>query len=343
MSNLLEIIEKNSSNYFDETNDLQVTVQGRRFPIEERSEPITEIPPQFHSIPLEIFRGLPFTTAPNGGTDVKYQWYEVYHKSMDAIGRMYEELGIFLESIFVTNVEARTDWMANRRKQELMREKAKEWQAWIPKLNLTKPAVIRLDLDKSANFIIRQTLEQSLHEACEQLILRAVEALDFMVGMEMVGLLQWHGDRACKYHHFRHVVIEHKADQRLLTHTTDGPTLQTVRRRIETDVEHTHRRARHIHELVDAKNHALPTSVPMPARVRTLAEGIPTWLRSLGRVVTGTEVFRRIIERDVRVEKKTEVEEHTEVFYKPDPALCLGFYVLTGWNDDEVEKEQNNV
>lgn len=357
--NIVQSIVRQSLNTFEEPEDrVPLELHGRKYPVQSRPRVILEqktVPLPFRKLAEEIDKTLPYKLSPTrNASNVKDAIYRDFHRSCEQLQAMHQQLAEFMAAVFKCNVEIRTDWMESRRKHDLMQRKAKEWEAMAPAFEFQPPDVIRIELDAQPEFVIRGRIERALLTACEALVLKVVDILDLMSDMEVVGLVRWTSDTACRFHFFRHVLIEELKDTRRLTNTasrivarSDGNSVQETKttRRTENDVVHTHRHARHVHEVVAAQNNLLPAKhVVKPKRVEELLAMFPTWLQSLGRIITGTEVHRTIIEQDLRSENLTEADEQVEiqrrVLYHPDPAVVLGHYVLTGWGEEEVQPQK---
>lgn len=346
-------------NTFVEPEDrVPLELHGRKYPLQTRPRIVLEqktVPLPFRKLAEEIYKTLAFTQAPtrNAGNP-KDAIYRDFHRSCEQLQAMHQQLAEFMAAVFKCNVEIRTDWMESRRKHDLMQRKAKEWEAMAPAFAFQPPDVIRIELDAQPEFVIRGRIENALRASSEGLVLKTVDILDLMSDMEVVGLVRWTSDTACRFHFFRHVLIEELKDTRRLTNTAsrivarnDGNSVQETKttRRTENDVVHTHRHARHVHEVVAAQNNLFPAkNVVKPKRVEELLAVFPAWLQSIGRIITGTEVHRTIIEQDLRSENLTEADEQVEVrhrvLYHPDPAVVLGHYVLTGWGEEEVQPQK---
>src|SRR5205823_6070405 len=84
-----------------------------------------------------------------------------------------------------------------------------------------------------------------------------------------------------------------------------GSVRQTT---VEDYARHYHRSLRqalHYQELMNASHLSVEQargSLPMPQRVREMLDRMPPIVRSLSEVVTGDEIFRRVVERELRSE-----------------------------------------
>lgn len=326
---------------------------GRVYPVSARTEVTSdpELPPGFRTLPDDFWGTLPFAQATKGRHALpKPKLYGVYNNTLDALEKMHAEGVAFLGKIFTCNVEIRTDWLNDRHLYELMRRKVQEWADALPAFSFKKPHALRLDLHTQPEFVIRTTLDLALRSATESLVRQFVDALDALVDLEQVGLIEWKAPDACRYHHFRHVLIERQQAVRQLTNESAKDTQRgaVVKREhthvttVERDLERTHRHARHVHEVLETKSHRLSTwSVSWPKRVDVLLRALPRWLKPIARIITGKEIYRQIIEQDIRTESTTETEQAVEtweeVLYRPDPAVVIGHYVLTGWGEEELK------
>jgi hypothetical protein len=154
-----------------------------------------------------------------------------------------------------------------------------------------------------------------------------------------VGRIQWLGDRACRFDYF------------------DTERSRTLTRIHERTVKHSH-------ELVDARRVRLPAwSVRKPKRCREIIRVMPPWMQKHSYIVTGRQILARrenIRETDTPNELAaaahwvgrkfrqagqqvihsgagalravSRVPEITMAVLR-DPALVIGDFVLTGWED----------
>ena len=247
-------------------NRFSVRFHGHSYPLDTRKpkDKRKRVPPSLHKLPV----------ATKAGSPEKSDLYRLFADSLQTIESMYDQVGAWLGSIFECNVEVRGAWLTQQRMASLMKQKSKDWEGFIPKFEFQRP-VFDVAIDRRARFVVQAGLQQMLTDAVMEFAVKLLDALDLLVEIEHVGLINWETDSACKFHFFRHVLLEEQGGVRMLP----SEVRQSVRRgalsdqhvtttteRKEQDYSWTHRHARHVHEILDAKPVALPaTNVSAPA------------------------------------------------------------------------------
>ena len=73
--------------------------------------------------------------------------------------------------------------------------------------------------------------------------------------------------------------------------------------------------------------------------MEAVVKKVPSALADHLVVLTGDEIFKRVLEREVRshvtTETQQQVSESRTQVYRPDPALLLFGVVLTSWDESE--------
>lgn len=327
-------------------NRVRSSFFGRAYPLAERQPIEPELPTPLAGLPAHIESLLPYHEAARVATTRQAQ-YDAYEGALGTVEKLYAENAQFLQDTFTCNVEVRAEWTTDRRKFELMQAVVEEWNHKLPKFLFERPRLLTLDLHKRPEFVVRAALLDGLRGTIHTLVKKFVQGLDCLVEMEQVGLIEWVQDDGCRFHFYRNVIEETPGEVRESAReevTDRGPVRERKRTaRTERDFVRTRRHARHVHDVVCAQNLLLSAAhdLPMPPRVRKLLDDAPTYLKPFMRVVTGTEVRRLKIERDLATETLTEAEESVtvseEILYRPDPAVVIGHYVLTGWGAEELE------
>lgn len=204
---------------------------------------------------------------------------------------------------------------------------------------------------------VRERLNQVITEGVADFTNGLFALFAKLVDHELFGLVEWLPNNCCAYHFFKRVIIQEndgasstvkevRFDQPRDFDSTTGRRAigQRTTRKARGEGRHTHRFARHQHDVM----HAIRTSVEntrvvMPPHVERLCLAIPVWLKPFVEVIDGTIFRERIIERDMRVENWQDVQVKVEVIDEPimghEPGIIIGSYVLTGWGPREVEAE----
>lgn len=139
---------------------------------------------------------------------------------------------------------------------------------------------------------------------------------------EYVGRIEFLAPTVARFFFYRWAVQEEVLRETRSSRATQRDLKQTLRQVVE------------YHEILQAQSQPVQGArLPMPPAVAALVQGLPPFLGKLVQVVSGQEIFRRIVERDLKTAFRTEREVHR---YHPDPAIVFGDYVLTGWGADEV-------
>jgi hypothetical protein len=327
-------------------NRVQSHFFGRMYPLADRPPIEPELPTPLAGLPAHIESLLPYHEAARLATTRQAQ-YDAYEGALGTIEKLYAENAQFLQDVFTCNVEVRGAWTNDRRKFELMQAVVEEWNHKLPKFLFERPRLLTLDLHKKPDFVVRSALLDGIRGTIHTLVKKFVQGLDCLVEMEQVGLIEWIQDDGCRFHFYKNVIEETNGDVRETTRedVTDRGSVRERKKttRTERDYVRSRRHARHVHDVVCAQNLLLNSSrdLKMPPRVRKLLDSSPDYVKPFMRVVTGTEVRRLMIERDLATETLTESEESVtvaeEIMYRPDPAVVIGHYVLTGWGAEELE------
>jgi hypothetical protein len=332
------------------TNRVRAVLHDATYPVSDRTAetPGPEIPAPFHDLPGLIEASLLFHEEARAAT-TREALYDANERAYEALEQLQGETGQLAKDVFAAGLEVRGDWMTDKRKYEYMQGLTETWNRKLPTFAFERPPLLTLDLHAKPDFVVRAALLDGIRGCIHTLVKKLVLSLDCLTELEVVGLIQWLQPDACQYSFFRHVLTVAPGDVResAREEVTDRGAVRERKRvtRVERDFVQTRSVARHVHDLICCRNYALAgaTDVPMPDRVRHLIRKIPPFLGRFVRVVTGQEVRRLIIERDISTETTTDTEESVTVqeehLYRPDPALVLGHYVLTGWDEDELRPQ----
>ncbi len=188
--------------------------------------------------------------------------------------------------------------------------------------------------------VIHEAVQQWLTTAGQTIANQLVLALHTLVEMDVVGIIEWPGERACKLHFFRHTVLQ----DRVMSQKTS--TIRRVERNTLSIEEWEQLRARnrysierHEHHVMNAVAQELGQNrYPIPVEYQELMDAIPKWLRPHIRVLEGELILERIAQRLLR-EEHWDSQPMLRNAYEIEPAILLGHYVLTGWGQKEVERE----
>ncbi len=209
------------------------------------------------------------------------------------------------------------------------------------------PMLSMAELAVKSESDILQAMNDYLRRGSMEVVTAFYAGLQALLDAQQIGQIQWVSPRVCKFYFYRNVI----EDEDLGVRSKGGPTVterrqgsqitQTVKQLKERSIRRTVKHALHYHELMECQR--LPSSdsrIAMPARVRDMLSMAPKFLGQFAEVVIGDEIFRRIVERDVRSEKVTEEFEDVKQFTYTtrDPAIVVGPYVITGWEPEEIKR-----
>lgn len=194
--------------------------------------------------------------------------------------------------------------------------------------------IVTADLITRPIEFLRNSFDRALRQAVVEFTAQVFETLEHMVDEQIAGLIEWFDGNICRYHFFK-AVLEHDANNTSLNPQDVKAGSGLRRRRSTRPIHHQHRLARHEHHAINAFCTSIDNSrVVIPDNVQQMIAAIPEWLRPFVRVVDGTLVRERIVERHL----------HTETTDIPvfgwEPAVIIGHFVLSGWGPREIERQR---
>lgn len=200
--------------------------------------------------------------------------------------------------------------------------------------------ILTADLMPQPLPVIKDAVQNWLKTATHRIASQFVLALHTLVKEDVVGIIEWTAEQVCKLHYFRHTVIQGRVTtqktsivEHIERNTVTIEETQKLRARNRYTVE------RHEHHVMNAEALKLEqTRLPIPQKYNDLINRIPEWLRPQVRVLEGDLFLERVANRLVR-EDEWETERVVRNTYKTDPAILLGHYVLSGWGEQEVDRE----
>lgn len=188
--------------------------------------------------------------------------------------------------------------------------------------------------------VVNSWFRQSCHTIAAQLLL----SMHVLVELDVVGLIEWPGETTCKLNFFRHLVTQDQLRSRQTESVQrqsddDGElwmrfeTWEQVQGRNRYSIE------RHEHHVMNAEARRLnETQYPIPADKQAFLDQVPLWIRQHMRILEGDLILERVIERNVR-EEQWETTPVLRSSYELEPAILLGHYVITGWGQREIDRE----
>ncbi len=173
-------------------------------------------------------------------------------------------------------------------------------------------------------------LKTEFRSETDRIARRIATTLHYLADFNIVGLVDWLTADVCTFHYFTWSA-DHSSSSKT-ERTGDIMAWNTLITRVNHTT--TLRRTRHTHHVVNAGMHLVTDyKGKMPKRVKRLIESAPAWLKPYLVVIDGTETLS---ERVTAVaSEQTEQTVHSVVRY--DPAIAIGPFILTGWNESEVD------
>ena len=310
-------------------NRVTVFLGGKTYPFELESTP--ELPEAFRPLPGLILASFQFKKSN------KSDLFRQYAGTMEALATLTDSINRFFHTVSLAARAA--DPIA---------------------LDVGKLPPARSEWYAEPDDKIFQAMLFAMTKASEILAKRIVSTLDQLVNMQHIGLIDSLCADACRYHYFIHkdetVMLKERVDR---DDQVDGKQ-HTVTTTTHREKERVKSLTRHVHDLIDAKQHVFPAEkINKPNRVLPVFSSLPDVLKPLARVVDGQQIRDLRIERDLSRERWTDVERDVRTWeetpprvveqsmYRYDPALVIGGqYVVAGWIGEEWQREEdkrNNI
>ena len=316
---------------------------------QDRSNRIAEIRPpskraraETHDLLCRHIReGLSFFKLSERGFDTINQAVQAFVRDLNRLKRKLNDVHNLLMAVVIANVverfesslhiQAQLDRAVNDLVQELIQEIS---------LRVSQPkSRLKTELTQGSLCRLVSVLTEDLERAIELMAEEILNALEVCVQRELIGRIEWVGKTCCRFNFYKHVVIQkHVAGEResvpLSSHWEDDRLAEAEYVR---HLQGVHERQRQLHqiELMDARRYKFPPeSYPLPPQVRGLLDCVAPWLRPLIRYVDGTQILASMDQKELGRKEWTAIDIE-RVRYRPDPAITLFDYVLTGWTDTE--------
>lgn len=285
----------------------------------------------------------------------KAELFATYPPMLQKIRNQHAALSNFLTDQVAASLDLRNVTMPH---PEWRREIASELLDHFGiRLPLHLPNVQRGALALKPAEAIHATMVQSLKNAVTRLasdfhdVQRKLRDAGFVGKFELLGgKAKPAGDGYVVAFNFYRWIITDRKGQTQSSATTETMSsvagrLRRVTERVTTttkrDVERTFGHALHHHEIMDATfAWLLGDDSRKPPRVVEFVNKVPRPIASCLIVLTGQEIYRRTVERDLRTEKFTETSVTVNVqeqVFNYDPAIVmLPDFCLVGWGADEL-------
>lgn len=299
--------------------------------------------PAFAALSENIWTALPATDF--SGVSDHNELARTVSSSADILAEKQKDVRFFAESICFEAIELRV------RGQHYPAAKADAIRAArgplcnaVVRVNRPLEPVLTADLMAQPLNDITPLVNRWFRQSCHTIAAQLLLSMHVLVELDVVGLIEWPGESTCKLNFFRHLVTQ---DQ-LRTHRTEAVQRRSddagdlwMRFEAWEQVQGRNRYSieRHEHHVMNAEARRLnETRYPIPADKQAFLDQVPLWIRQHMRILEGDLILERIIERDVR-EEQWETTPVLRSSYELEPAILLGHYVITGWGQREIDRE----
>ncbi|MBI1310074.1 hypothetical protein GC176_02115 [bacterium] len=299
--------------------------------------------PAFAALSENIWTALPATDF--SGVSDHNELARTVSVSADILSAKQKDVRFFAESICFEAIELRVRGQHHpTAKADAIRSARGPLCNAVARVNRPLEPVLTADLMAQPLNEITPVVNHWFRQSCHTIAAQLLLSMHVLVELDVVGLIEWPGDTTCKLNFFRHVVTQ---DQLRCRRT------EAVQRRTDEDgdlwmrfeaweqVQGRNRYSieRHEHHVMNAEARRLDeTRYPIPADKQAFLDQVPPWIRQHMRLLEGDLILERVIERDVR-EEQWETTPVLRSSYELEPAILLGHYVITGWGQREIDRE----
>lgn len=331
---------------------LDITLRGRTYPLSCRRlsvpvpEPHTSAASPTDGLRRRIMSMLSFPgRSPDefaGNADV----VRAFGTDMVLLETMSRQWRSFLTTLKKSNLQATFAAKVPENERLKAIDKALATMGHESQIMVDDDGILNSGLIEQPRTVVHKTLQATLGKSVDRFIRVMRQDLEQLGDLRVVGLLEWSGESACRFHFYEHEVnatLDHdrrKAQEFTVHRQGRAPKMGSEILR-SLHGRHIHRVTRYEELLIDAAiRDVSDPNLILPSRVRQLVGQCPAWVRPDLAVVEGEKCREERVEL-VRLETEWEVA-WTEQRIMPhfDPALTLfGEFVLTGWDDEAHEHE----
>jgi len=270
-----------------------------------------------------------------------------YNDSLQTLQAFRSELNLLLQQLSQARVSV-NEAAATRRdqlRQFAAREAGNIYTASkIPQIPISTHLHAELfgdEVDEVLSYLLAD-----LQQAAEKLARDFVAALENFTEQSVVGQISWPVETACRFRYFELQVAEKSVKSKVeITQDDDSATTTTTTTGVINFDLLIQRQ-----QLAAAQRFSLPQYASLiPARVRSLLDVIPTWLRPEIEIVEG-DLFRsdkgkQRLKTECWTEKSVQTVrwDETDLDYHKDPAATLGPFVLSAWLCEERDEELHEI
>jgi len=309
-------------------------------PLADKANRLT---PAFATLSENIWTALPATDF--SGVSDHNELARSVSSSADTLAAKQKDVRFFAESICFEAIEIRVRGQHHpTAKADAIRSARGPLCNAVARVNRPLEPVLTADLMAQPLNEITPVVNNWFRQSCHTISAQLLLSLHVLVELDVVGLIEWPGESTCKLNFFRHLVtqdqlrsqqtqsVQQRSDE-------DGDlwmrfeTWEQVQGRNRYSIE------QHEHHVMNAEARRLDeTQYPIPAEKQAFIDQVPSWIRQHMRILEGDLILERVIERDVR-EEQWETTPVLRSSYELEPAILLGHYVITGWGQREIDRE----
>ncbi len=340
------------------TPELDIELRGRAYPRScRRAMPLPDIPPDMGIETKDLrHRILTMLSFPGrhpetigGSTEI----VRTFCNDMVLLESMAQQWRSFLKCLRKANINTVFAEQIPKRQQQRALDQALQAMGHESRAMVDDGGVLNGDLVEQAPLHVFQTLQATLKRVVTRFTGVMQSDLDQLSDLRVVGLLEWCGEKTCRFHFYEHKVtsvVDHAATERQsVPMTRHGKTKVGAEILKVLAGRHIHSVTRRAELLIEAESRsASDPQLVLPERVRDCIRQCPAWLRPELNVVEGEKVREEWVEL-VRMERQWQERQWQERWCQQriqphfDPALTLfGQFVLMGWDEKAHQKEIHN-
>lgn len=257
-----------------------------------------------------------------------------------------DDVNSFAEAICFEAIELRVrgSHMAEV-KESALRSARKGLLSKVDKVNQPLAPVITADLIAQPLDSIIPVVNQWFRNSCHAVAAQLLMSMHRLVQLDVVGLVEWPGETACKLNFFRHVItqdqIRHKRSRSVQQDDFGEEGFRSVRLETWEHIEgrNTYSIERHEHHVMNAQVNSIDSAhYPIPQDKQAFLNRVPPWIKQHLSILEGDLILEKVNEKYVG-EDLWQTTPQLKSSFELEPAIVLGHYVITGWGQKEIEKE----
>lgn len=285
------------------------------------------------------------------------EFVQIYDGDRQQIAGWRNDIQRLLDAIGSVNFELRVEGSRRGRDDDIARLLAERSDTAREKFLFPNPVpdktlfvTLLLQPPEDVHHALLQELQKQLGNFVDDIFM----TLDRLVAVDALGTIEWVSESLCKFNFLRDLVIHEPAADRIeevrekvKLGESDWLSTRANSFRVESGINK-YRMELHEHELMNAVRESLDkVTVVIPREIQPVLDAIPEWLKSMSEIVSGMCVRTRqaqITVKDEEWQRREFIGSHivtesvsTDVYF--DPAVTFGNYVLAGWSDADIHRE----